>query len=254
MNKSIPSLLTILLDGQHNFRDLGGVAAADGKVIRHGMLFRSGSLHAITQKDIAFLQEIRIRTIIDFRSERERQYHPNVMIPGVVTRQVVIRDEVREIAMVHLERNEEKELACLLANDYRRMINRNQAEFRMFLDEILLTSDLPLVFHCAAGKDRTGLAALFLMTALGVDFDQIFLDYLETNRRGSAYAAKFIAEMTKNGYNGELLRPLLEVRPEYLEAALDEMDQNYGGLETFVKDVLHADYKKLRERFLEVPK
>lgn len=241
-----------LLEGQHNFRDLGGLPAGNGFVIKPGMIYRSGDLSAITDNDIAILEKLGLAMVIDFRSERERIKRPNRAIPSVrKIRTISINDSARDMAMEYITRNDAAGLENILQNDYRRIIRENQEEYRQFLNELAFSPHLPVVFHCVAGKDRTGLAAMFLLTALEVQFDAIFNDYIASVIYNAALITKLINKINEKGHNGEIIRPLLEVKKEYLDAALTEIRENHGDLRTFVINTLQADVARLRERFLE---
>ena len=241
-----------ILEGQHNFRDLGGLPAGNGFTTKYGTIYRSGDLSSITDKDIATLEKLGLAMVIDFRSERERMKSSNRIIRSVrETKNITINDSARDEAANYLAKNDAYGLENLLINDYRRIIRENQEEYRLFLFELAVGSHSPVVFHCTAGKDRTGLAAVFLLTALGVDFNVIFADYLTSNIRNTIIMSKLINHLNEKGHNGEIMRPLLEVKKEYLQAALEEIQENHGGLQAFVEGTLEANTVKLRERFLE---
>ena len=239
------------LESQPNFRDLGGFPTADGRKIKHGLLFRSGDLHSWTDDDLIKLENLKIATIIDFRSDREREYRPDSVISSVKSiMNLVIPDLSREQATVYLSTNNALGLETLLVDVYRTMVNDNQKEYKEFFNILAHTRHLPILFHCAAGKDRTGLASLFLLAALGVDMKHILEDYYSTNIHNLEYSSKIIDKIHEMGFNGELMRPMLEVREEYLNAALEEIDLKYGGLNTFLIETLNADIRKLKERYL----
>jgi protein-tyrosine phosphatase len=141
-------------------------------------------------------------------------------------------------------------LETLLIDVYITMVNDNQREYKEFFNILAHTHHLPVLFHCAAGKDRTGLASLFLLTALGVDMKLILEDYYSTNIHNLEYSNKIIEKINEMGLNGELMRPMMEVREEYLNAALGEIDLKYGGLNTFLTEILKADIVTLKERYL----
>jgi protein-tyrosine phosphatase len=240
-----------LVKSQPNFRDLGGFPAAGGKKIKYGLLFRSGDLHSWTNDDLKKLEEFKIATIIDFRSEREREYRPDSVISSVKSiMNLVIPDLSREQATEYLSANNARGLETLLVDVYRTMVNDNQQEYKEFFNILTHTRHLPILFHCAAGKDRTGLASLFLLSALGVDMKHILEDYYSTNIHNLEYSNKIIAKINQMGLNGELMRPMLEVREEYLNAALKEIDLKYGGLNAFLIETLNADILKLKKRYL----
>ncbi|MEI6898855.1 MAG: tyrosine-protein phosphatase [Bacteroidota bacterium] len=252
MNTDTTKSKEFYLQSQPNFRDLGGIITKSGKFIKPGLLFRSGDLHSVSDDDIARLEKAGLANIIDFRSDREREWRPDKPISTIKkTIHLTIPDAVRDMATELIQQGDEEGLKTLLISEYRRMVTDHIGEFSAFLDLLVTTDDLPLVFHCAAGKDRTGLATIFLLTALGVRNGVIIENYYATNAYNAKYAAKIIGKINEMGHNGELMRPMLEVRPEYLEAALDEIDEKYDGLEEYVTITLKADVERLRERFLE---
>jgi protein-tyrosine phosphatase len=234
-----------------NFRDLGGIRTADGRSIKSGLLFRSGDFFSLTSGDVRKLEKMGLAMIIDLRAMREIIQRPDKEIATV--NQVIhidIHDAARDKAEKFLENNDAKGLETVLIGDYERMVDIHQADFRRFLQILATTDNLPLVYHCAAGKDRTGLATVFLLVALGVEIDHIWDDYMATNQFAASYTEKIISKVTKSGLNGEILRPLLEVRKEYLTAALARIDQKYDGLRNFVEKILEADMVGLREKYL----
>lgn len=242
-----------ILKSQLNFRDLGGLPAADGRKVKPGLLFRSGELYSLSDEDIRYLESINLALVIDFRAQREILKRPDKKISSVRDHiHIDIHDTARDTAEQFLAQNDAAGLANVLVRDYRRLVNDHQKDFSRFLHILACTEELPAVFHCAAGKDRTGLAAVFLLAALGVDIETIRHDYIATNDYTIDYTRKIIEKVITNGQNGEILRPLFEVRNEYLNAALDEIDNNFGGLYTFVRETLKADVVKLQDKFLEV--
>jgi len=252
MDTFLTEPFTPVLFGQHNFRDLGGILANDGRKIRPGLLFRSGDLHSITDEDIKTLTGLGLTMIIDFRSPREFEKRPNREIPGVKEiKHLPIYDAPRDLAATYVEEGNEKGIEQLLIDEYERIILHYTAEYHQFLFEVAHNPNIPLVFQCSAGKDRTGLATIFLLTAFGVGMDEILEDYFRTNIFAQAHAREIIGILNSNGHNGELMRPMLEVRQEYLDAAFSALYRQYGGLESYVYGQLAAEPDVLRDRFLE---
>ena len=243
---------TPLLSGQHNFRDLGGIPTKDGRRIKSGLLYRSGDLYSIPDEDIKILIDLGLSLIIDFRSPREYEKRPNREIPSV--REVIhfpIYDAPRELAVQYVGERNGEGLKQLLIDEYTRIVLKYPEEYRRFLFEVANNVHVPLVYQCSAGKDRTGLATIFLLTALGVEMEDILKDYFLTNIFAQAHVRKVIGILNNDGHHGELMRPMLEVRQEYLDAAFLTIAQNYGDLEKFVFGELAADKDLLRSRFLE---
>jgi protein-tyrosine phosphatase len=243
---------TPILSGQHNFRGLGGIPTKDGRRIRSGLLYRSGDLYSITDDDIKILKDLGLSLIIDFRSQREYEKRPNREIPGV--REVIhfpIYDAPRELAVQYVGESNGEGIKQLLIDEYARIVLQYTKEYRRFLFEVANNVNVPLVYQCSAGKDRTGLATIFLLTALGVEMEEVLKDYFLTNIFAQAHVSKVIGILNNDGHNGELMRPMLEVRQEYLDAAFTAIDLQYGDMEKFVFRELGADKDLLRSRFLE---
>ena len=168
------------------------------------------------------------------------------------TLRITIPDLARDMALNFLEMNDAEGLDKLLVSDYRRMKSRDDSSgFRKFFRILEQAEEFPLVYHCAAGKDRTGIASVLLLTALGVDMETVRKDYFLSNDKLKAYADKLIRKVTENGKNGEILRPMMEVRPEYLQAAFDEIDQGFGGMKNYLGRILDIDIELLKNKYLE---
>ena len=131
------------------------------------------------------------------------------------------------------------------------MVRDHQDDLREFFRVLATTGNLPLVYHCAAGKDRTGLASYLLLIALGVSAEDARKDYFLSNEHLKPVVDKIVRKIIDAGNtNGEIIRPLMEVRTEYLDAALDEINDRYGTMDIFLTDVLHADRSALQRKYL----
>ncbi|MFH1160832.1 MAG: tyrosine-protein phosphatase [bacterium] len=241
----------ILLTNAPNFRDLGGIRTEDGRRIKHRLLYRSGDLARLSPADIKTMEAIEIRMIIDFRSDREVIKYPTPAIGTVAeNKRIPIADSAREEAEIMMAEQNALGLATLLVRDYRRMINDHADNYREFFRVLTTTDQLPLVYHCAAGKDRTGLATYLLLRALGVNDKEARHDYMLSNLHLKDLAEKVIRKVTEKGNNGEILRPMMEVRCEYLDAALKHIDAKFGNLNHFLGHILKADRTSLKKRYL----
>jgi protein-tyrosine phosphatase len=241
-----------ILATQPNFRDLDGIPSTKRRTVKPGLIFRSGDLYNLSPEDIAVLETLGLRAIVDFRSDREISKRPDVQISTVTQHlHFPIEDAAREKAMQLFNERNAAGLKNLLVEDYRRMVSDHADAFRQFFRAISNRGHLPLVFHCAAGKDRTGLAAWFLLAALDVPEEIIREDYLATNIFSKSFADTIVKKTSENGFNGEIIRPLLEVRDEYIDAALDEIGNTFGRMDRFLVNELGVDKDKLKKIFLD---
>jgi protein-tyrosine phosphatase len=249
------------LEGGQNFRDLGGYAGADGRTVRWGVLFRSGSMHGLTPSDFTYLEGLHIRSVVDFRSPEERKAEP-ITWPKKGAPTVLVQDralltnpmmkalfkpgltaEEASTAMAGLYAG----LPFQLADQYKAMFAR------------LLAGDAPLIFNCTAGKDRTGVAAALLLTVLGVPRATIYDDYLLSNQyfRPAASApatADGGRRQTFQNILPEAIKALVGADRRYLEAAFAAIDSRPGGMSAYLHDELGltpVSIAALRARYLQ---
>lgn len=253
--------LPIKLDfeGAHNFRDMGGYPTADGRSVRRGRLFRSDHLGRLTDADQLLLGELGIRTVIDLRRDSERrEIMDRILDPQV--NQVWLPVAAEGADVQNLRR--EMERGFITPDDARDFLIEANREFirdfshvyRDFLHLLLDEANYPIVFHCAAGKDRVGFAAALTHFTLGVSMEHVMHDYLATNHLTANYVAGIIdglSDLPGIKATPEALRALMSVEPRYLQAALDVAVDDYGGLEEFIEQALAFDAAK-RDRLREL--
>ena len=239
----------LALQGASNVRDLGGWPAAGGRRVRFGRLFRSASLSTLTSDDVAALAGAGIRTICDLRGETEQQRAPS-RLPGVTTHALCIEPSLRPSLTELLATGTVTgpDVMALMRGAYTAYAIEWSHRYRA-LFELLLDADAPpLLFHCTAGKDRTGFGAALILAALGVDEAAVLEDYLATNRlwradpEVAAYLPEAVAEV------------LLRVHPELITAAFDAVRDAHGTLDAYLEErigVGPAERERLRELFLE---
>jgi protein-tyrosine phosphatase len=238
------------LDGAHNARDLGGYAGAGGRRVRWGLLYRSDALGDLSDADVAYLSRLGLRQVVDFRSEPEREDAPD-RLPARPAVRVVLRPifgdgldptALRDRLLSGEARAEE--MSALLVDGNRAFVTEFAPVYGEFLRELADPANLPVLFHCTAGKDRAGFAAAALLLALGVPRDTVMQDYLLTNGFSAAALERtltLVRVFSLFRTDPEDVRPLLEARPEYLRAAFDTIDARYGGADGFLRDGLGLD-------------
>ncbi len=253
------------LGGAPNFRDLGGHITNDGRQVRHGMVFRSGQLVGLTDADLDQLASLGLRTVVDFRHEYEVGiFGADRLPPG--TRLVSLPIAAAGMdASTHaaIRRGEFAALPDLTAAN-RVFIRRNTTALSELLYLLSDQDNLPLIFHCIGGKDRTGVAAAVVLATLGVPWPAIRDDYLRTNdligdaveERIARLAQAVGSDVTRQASDEDITaaRHFFIVEPSYIDAALDEMVSMSGSVEQYVRDDLGVDadgIERLRSTLLE---
>lgn len=251
------------LEGALNFRDLGGYVGLDGRTVRWGLVFRSDALHQLTDDDLDRLRVLELRAIYDLRKSHERDRQPTVIPDDHGHRAVhlVVGDDPSE------EVNQPDALEQLLtgqlveADDgymidlYQRMIDEGAETFGRLLTHLTEDDGLPALFHCAAGKDRTGIAAALLLSVLGVGEDVILDDYELSNiYRANKRIEALRPQLEAAGVDVEKVRPFLSARRPVLEATLRHVNDRYGGVEPYLvgtAGVAPETLVRLRDLLLE---
>ncbi|MDF0486519.1 tyrosine-protein phosphatase [Sphingomonas sp. H39-1-10] len=245
------------LQGGRNFRDLGGYRTADGRSVKWGVLFRSGSMHGLTEADYRSLEARGIRVVCDFRDRRERAAEP-VTWPAAGAPRVLSDDydlDMRFLPAGSPKSWTPEQVRAAMTKAYPAMLGQFNGQYRRMFAE-LLAGHAPLAFNCSAGKDRTGIAAALLLTALGVPRKDVIADYLLTNRYLDASA---LTKGTPNpanplaGLPPETAKPLMAADAAYIEAALAVVDGHKDGAKGYFRDELGlsaADLVKLRNAYL----
>lgn len=235
-----------------NFRDIGGYRGADGRQVRYGCFYRSAPITFSSEADRQAFRQLHMKYILDLRSDMEAQKVPDETIEGCeyLHYSAIALDNAYQgnFDMEDLIRNGAlAKLNGYMIEIYRELPFRNEAYQNMF--HLMLHGETPFVFHCSAGKDRTGFAAYLILKALGVSEECILQDYLQSNIYRDAENQAFLRQMPQlAGMDG-----LIYVKEEYLKASLQAIAERYGDFSTYVK----AEYgmgpeeiAAIRERYL----
>jgi protein-tyrosine phosphatase len=255
------------LTGVRNFRDVGGLPTVDGRRVRPGVLFRSGHLAHADEGDTAFLAGLGLHTVFDFRNADDiRVEGQDTALPGTLNVNMPLSDPAQGADFWHTVRD--GDLAALrevlgegraeerMANSYRKLIRERTAEHGRMLALLSEPADpaVPALLHCAAGKDRAGTSIAIILLALGVERSAIEADYLESNARHRRYRVRRGDGSTGSAIDPaimELLNPLFEARVEYLRAAFDTIEEEWGSVDSYLEDGLGMT-KDRRERLREL--
>lgn len=259
------SIQHIPLQGQPNFRDLGGYRTADGRTIKPGLIYRSGELSKLTDEDIAGLQELGIRTVVDFRSAPEIDWRGKDRLPDGAQYVALTIESGNLFPIIYnvVETGDTSQLPDNALVETNRAIVRDATDQISDLFKILSDpANLPLVNHCTHGKDRTGVASAIILMALGVPAETAEADYLKSNFFRRNENKKELEELrqviaARRGLDPSEVdmtdfRPLLYLEPSYFAAALDEINEQYGSFASYLENGLGIDadqIKAMRDQF-----
>jgi protein-tyrosine phosphatase len=259
----VVSVRRLPLEGARNFRDLGGYRTADGRYVRWGLVYRSNYLANLTPKDYEYLQSLGIRLICDIRADPERLRSPThwigsppefLNLPIGPNRDGTLTPEElkRRVDSINAQTKD-----TIRGYDY---AVSGAAQYGKILQRIA-AGDLPLVEHDTSGKDRAGLFAAILLTALGVPRDVVIQDYLLTTKYMLAPDAieSTTADLQKifglpAPPDAPTVKAIMTTRSETLEATFDAVTKTYGSFDNYLRDALKvsdADLALLRQRLLE---
>ncbi len=240
-----------------NLRDLGGTPLSGGRTVRPGLLLRSGQLDRLDIDADPAVAALGLRTVIDFRTDAERADHPDripagarLLVADVLADKVhagsgrmpaaaqlkdLLSDPV--VAEEHLGGGKAQ---ALFGDVYRSFVHSAsaQAAYRTLLTEAADPDAGPLLFHCTAGKDRTGWGATVILSLLGADDETLMAEYLSVNPAVKQAFAPMIEGFTAAGGDPDIALALIGVFPSYLESALAEVETRYGSMEKYVREGL----------------
>jgi protein-tyrosine phosphatase len=239
-----------------NLRDLGGRATSDGGEVARGVVFRSATLDSPDVPTDPVLSALGIRTVVDLRTAGERATRPDLLPDGARSLALDVLAETAQAAAARSGTAQVADVArapggvvaafagvdaaARMRDTYRDLVVAPGAltAYRGLVDAVLDPAGVPVLFHCTAGKDRTGWGATVLLLAAGVDEDGAMEEFLAVNPAVRATFAPMLAQLEADGGDPTVLAPLLEVRPDYLTAAFDAMRERFGSFDAYLSDGL----------------
>ncbi len=225
------------LEAVHNFRDLGGYELADGRTIGWGRLFRSDGLYRASDADVEIFDAIGLRTVVDLRSSPETREHgsfPVARHPVAYVHLPIIDATWRHQEIPDFE-DDEQGGVDFLGWAYRDMLEQGADRFAAAMHTLALPGAMPAVFHCAAGKDRTGVLAALILGSLGVDHETIVGDYeltVAAMGRMRAWVMAHHPEMAER--MGETPSFMLSAHPHAMRLLLAELTETHGSIREYV--------------------
>ena len=249
------------LRGTPNFRDLGGYVTKDGRRLKWGKLFRSGKLSTLTDADIHYVRHLGLTLVCDFRQVVEQELEPTYLgnESSHDFASLPVSPGSRHSFMENLHQGI---IAIDDASGFMQDINRdfvvNQMPQYAEMFQLLLAGDQQLLIHCTSGKDRAGFGAALILDVLGVDENLIVEDYLLTNKylpvdEEVGRLSRELTDHTGAAVPEHVLRPLVEVRPEYIRACFEEIRKRHDSKQHFYETALDLNDKKLallKDRYL----
>ena len=260
------------LDGQPNFRDLGGYKTTDGRKIKSGLVFRSGTLSRLTDSDVAKLQRLGIKKVVNFLTDEEIKVRGSDRLPedvkmmqlsiaggdavgGGLAGAVLKARETADFSKVPVELNSEV---------HRQLVREANKQYAILLRELADSKNRPLVFHCSHGVHRTGTAAAVLLSALGVPWETARKDYLLSNEYRKKEVMKRLKQLRELAAKNQgipvdsvdmtNINAFYILQPSYIDASLDEAVKQHGSMELYIRDGLGItadEIRSLRNSLLE---
>ncbi len=253
----------VALEGSFNFRDLGGYPARDGRVVRWGRLYRSDALHELTAGDVARLRELGLRTVVDLRTERELARSGRGPLEPedlafhhlAVVKEEAVPDRVPRGAPVGESIAAPAPSGDDLAERYLWYLEVGSDAIARTLELLGSADHYPLVFHCAAGKDRTGVLAALVLDIVGVDRETIVADYVITAERIQLILERWKEEPGFAERMAKVPPSRFSVEAPTMEGFLDGVTSRYGGAREWAigAGVPGATLDSMTELLLEPP-
>ncbi len=241
------------LDGSFNFRDLGGYRTRDGRVTRWSTLFRSDTLHELTPGDVARLRSLGLTTILDLRTSRELERTgrgPLGPEPIAYHHLSVIQDgEGEAMAAPGLPGDD-------LSERYLWYLEVGRRSLAAALEVLSQSANLPLVFHCAAGKDRTGVLAALILSILDVDGQTIVDDYLITQDRMELILGRHRSDPVLADRMDRIPASRFNVESDTMVRFLEELERRFGGARNWAvgAGLAPEDLDRMKDLLLEQPR
>jgi protein-tyrosine phosphatase len=242
-----------------NFRDMGGYRTADGRTIRWNRLYRSGTTHLMTGDDLRRVVSRGIRYVYDLRSNSERRHYPS-RLAGIAGIDYAFFDHDKlpgDVLRLMRQTDAQPDKSCELMLSMYRALPHDFREAYRELFVRLADGQLPLVFNCTAGKDRTGVAAALVLTALGVPEEAIYEDYRLTEHCFDQTYAILTDDRGPNllaGLERQVWEPMMRADSAYLTAMFEQLNERHGSPAGYIEEALGVDsvtIERIRRQLLE---
>lgn len=261
------SIRHIELEGTPNFRDIGGYETTDGRFVKWGIIYRTGVLTYLTPRDFTDLGQLGVQVVCDFRTHQENEIAPEEWIPDSGAALIALpigADDgksgtaaFQQLAQDHATIDQLKEK---MEEIYSTFVFQFSPDYARVFGE-LKEQHLPLLYHCTAGKDRTGVFTALLLRVLGVPQQTILEDYTLTNQYLMSPGNRVAAGQRATSQAGSMMKTLtpderkvlMAADPDYLNATFAAIDERYGSFDNYRRQALKvsdSDVTALRDRLL----
>ena len=244
----------IKLKGATNFRDLGGYKTVDGKQVKWGKIYRSADISKLTDEDLAVVGELNIKMVCDLRGEQEVASAPDKLPIGADRVLLSAGSENVGGANSYMKYMTSPQKADSMMRSFYTRTDHLKAKYKPMFDQLLaLENDKALLFHCTAGKDRTGVGAALILFALGVDEQTILNDYELTNEFRKELNEQSVKMMAAQGLPEGAARSMMAADPAYLKTAVVSITAKFGSIDKFLENEIELTPNKraqLRSKFL----
>ncbi|MCP1300255.1 tyrosine-protein phosphatase [Chryseobacterium sp. S0630] len=239
-----------------NFRTVGNIKNADGRTLKEGKLYRSAHLHKLKKKSFDDFEKLGIKEIIDLRNSKEIAEKPDQMpVEAVYKKYSAFEDEGDQLAqarkLVLKGKVNASDADKRMIDFYREYVTENPETIKKIITEILESKD-PILYHCTAGKDRTGITTALILTILKFDKETIYNEYLLSNN----YRKDLVQKRLRLANTLHFLYPKMDlqvleklswVEKRYLDAAFGEINKKYGSTEVYIQQALGISDAKRNE-------
>jgi len=267
---SSPPSRHVALDGQTNFRDVGGYQTTDGRTVKWAQVYRSGELHKLSDEDLEVLANLEIQSVASFLTDEEITARGRDRLPPD-TREVplpIVSGNAEELTRIVNEARRTGDFSALPpeanADIHRLLVNEGRAEYGALIKDLVDPTNRPYVFHCSHGIHRTGTATAILLSALGVPWETVREDYLLSNEYRRQEVERRLEGLRKAAAETLGIRPsevdmtnilaFYALDGSYIDAAYDEIVKEYGSMDNYLRAGLgltEDDLVRLREELLD---
>lgn len=242
----------IELEGAVNFRDLGGFKSTTGKSVKWSKVYRSDGLSRLTEDDLEKLKGLKIKTIVDFRSEKEKTKSPDKIPDHSSVNYVhlpIKSGEFDYITALNILTKNESEWPDhdFMMQNYLNYVDQCSGQWRTVLDLLAEEKNLPLLFHCTAGKDRTGACAAIILSMLSVAESDIVDDHQASNLFIEPIAVQIRSRLRDQGINADKLEPFLSAPKNAILEFLNLINSRYGSILSYLTDELSMTQTKIEQ-------